>query len=173
MRQRLGIAASLLRDPKLLILDEPTNGLDPAGIRDMRGLITRLAAEGMTVFLSSHLLAEVEELCTRVAIISTAGSSTRARSPISTRAPRRATGCARPTATSPGRSALADDRVRDLRVDGDEICFSADEETVVGLSRRLVGAGLGIAALVPETATLEALFFRLTEDVPTDAATAA
>jgi ABC-2 type transport system ATP-binding protein len=62
MRQRLGIAASLLRDPRLLILDEPTNGLDPAGIRDMRGLITRLAAQGMTVLLSSHLLAEVEEL---------------------------------------------------------------------------------------------------------------
>ena len=69
MRQRLGLAASLLRDPKLLILDEPTNGLDPGGIRDMRDLIKRLAGQGMTIFLSSHLLAEVEELCTRVAVI--------------------------------------------------------------------------------------------------------
>src|SRR5438132_3727327 len=69
MRQRLGIAASLLRAPKLLLLDEPTTGLDPAGMRDMRELVRRLAAEGITILLSSHLLAEVEELCNRVAII--------------------------------------------------------------------------------------------------------
>ena len=69
MRQRLGIAASLLRDPKLLLLDEPTTGLDPAGMRDMRELVKRLAAEGITILLSSHILAEVEELCNRVAII--------------------------------------------------------------------------------------------------------
>ncbi len=69
MRQRLGIAAALLRDPKLLLLDEPTTGLDPAGMRDMRVLIRRLADQGMTIMLSSHLLAEVEELCNRVAIV--------------------------------------------------------------------------------------------------------
>ena len=69
MRQRLGIAAALLRQPKLLLLDEPTTGLDPAGMRDMRDLVRRLAGEGITVLLSSHLLAEVEELCNRVAII--------------------------------------------------------------------------------------------------------
>src|SRR3569833_714141 len=69
MRQRLGVAAALLRDPKLLLLDEPATGLDPAGMRDMRRLIRRLADEGMTVLLSSHLLAEVEELCNRVAIV--------------------------------------------------------------------------------------------------------
>ena len=69
MRQRLGIAASLLRDPKLLLLDEPTTGLDPAGMRDMRELVKRLASEGITILLSSHILAEVEELCNRVAII--------------------------------------------------------------------------------------------------------
>src|SRR5205823_7489815 len=69
MRQRLGLAASLLRDPQLLLLDEPTNGLDPGGIRDMRVLIGRLAKQGITILLSSHLLAEVEELCHRVAII--------------------------------------------------------------------------------------------------------
>ena len=69
MRQRLGIAASLLREPKLLLLDEPTTGLDPAGMRDMRELVKRLAAEGITILLSSHMLAEVEELCNRVAII--------------------------------------------------------------------------------------------------------
>src|SRR5207248_10199595 len=69
MRQRLGIAAALLRQPRLLLLDEPTTGLDPAGMRDMRGLVRRLAGEGITVLLSSHLLGEVEELCNRVAII--------------------------------------------------------------------------------------------------------
>src|SRR5207244_570081 len=69
MRQRLGIAAALLRQPRLLLLDEPTTGLDPAGMRDMRDLVRRLASEGITVLLSSHLLAEVEELCNRVAII--------------------------------------------------------------------------------------------------------
>src|SRR5439155_22902899 len=66
MRQRLGIAASLLRRPKLLLLDEPTTGLDPAGMRDMRELVRRLADDGITVLLSSHLLGEVEELCNRV-----------------------------------------------------------------------------------------------------------
>src|SRR5262249_22207616 len=69
MRQRLGIAASLLRDPQLLLLDEPATGLDPAGMRDMRQPIHRLASQGITIMLSSHILAEVEELCNRVAII--------------------------------------------------------------------------------------------------------
>jgi ABC-2 type transport system ATP-binding protein len=62
MRQRLGVAAALLRSPKLLVLDEPANGLDPAGIRDMRALVKRLAAEGLTVLLSSHDMAEVEDI---------------------------------------------------------------------------------------------------------------
>src|SRR3954451_12259583 len=69
MRQRLGIAGALLRAPRLLLLDEPTTGLDPAGMRDMRLLIRRLADQGMTVLLSSHLMGEVEELCDRVAIV--------------------------------------------------------------------------------------------------------
>src|SRR5205823_13384798 len=69
MRQRLGIAAALLRRPRLLILDEPATGLDPAGMRDMRGLIRRLAEEDITVLLSSHQLPEVQELCDRVAIV--------------------------------------------------------------------------------------------------------
>ena len=69
MRQRLGLAAALLRDPKLLLLDEPATGLDPGGMRDMRNLIRELSSRGITVLLSSHLLAEVEELCNRVAIV--------------------------------------------------------------------------------------------------------
>jgi ABC-2 type transport system ATP-binding protein len=69
MRQRLGLAAALLRTPKLLILDEPTNGLDPQGIREIRDLLIELNAAGTTVFLSSHQLSEVEQLCTRVGIV--------------------------------------------------------------------------------------------------------
>ncbi|HEY2830664.1 MAG TPA: ABC transporter ATP-binding protein [Thermoanaerobaculia bacterium] len=69
MRQRLGIAQALLGHPKLLILDEPANGLDPAGIREIRELLRSIASEGMSVFVSSHLLAEVQLMCDRVAII--------------------------------------------------------------------------------------------------------
>jgi ABC-type multidrug transport system ATPase subunit len=69
MRQRLGIASALLRRPDLLVLDEPTNGLDPQGIIEIRDLLTRLNENGTTVFLSSHVLAEVEALCTRVGIM--------------------------------------------------------------------------------------------------------
>jgi ABC-type multidrug transport system ATPase subunit len=69
MRQRLGIAAALLRTPRLLVLDEPTNGLDPQGIREIRDLLLELNAGGTTIFLSSHLLAEVEQMCTRVGVL--------------------------------------------------------------------------------------------------------
>jgi ABC-2 type transport system ATP-binding protein len=69
MRQRLGIAAALLRKPELLILDEPTNGLDPQGIREIRDLLLEMNRQGTTLFVSSHLLAEVEQLCTRVGVL--------------------------------------------------------------------------------------------------------
>ena len=69
MRQRLGVAVALLNDPDLLVLDEPANGLDPAGIVEMRDLLRRLAAAGKTVFLSSHVLVEVQQICDRVAIV--------------------------------------------------------------------------------------------------------
>jgi ABC-type multidrug transport system ATPase subunit len=69
MRQRLGLAAALLRQPELLVLDEPTNGLDPQGIREVRTLLQELQAAGTTVFLSSHLLAEVDQLCSRIGLL--------------------------------------------------------------------------------------------------------
>jgi ABC-2 type transport system ATP-binding protein len=69
MKQRLGLAVALLNDPELLVLDEPANGLDPAGIVEMRDLMRRLAAAGKTIFVSSHVLAEVQQICDRVAII--------------------------------------------------------------------------------------------------------
>jgi ABC-2 type transport system ATP-binding protein len=70
MKQRLGLAAALLKDPELLVLDEPANGLDPAGIRDVRRLLRRLGDEGRTVFVSSHLLGEVQQMCDHVAVLS-------------------------------------------------------------------------------------------------------
>jgi ABC-2 type transport system ATP-binding protein len=69
MKQRLGVAIALLNDPELLVLDEPANGLDPAGIVEMRDLLRSLAAQGKTIFISSHVLTEVQQICTRVAII--------------------------------------------------------------------------------------------------------
>src|SRR5258708_11676066 len=69
MKGRLALAVALLNDPELLVLDEPANGLDPAGIVEMRDLLRRLAAEGRTVFISSHVLSEVQQICDRVAII--------------------------------------------------------------------------------------------------------
>ncbi len=69
MRQRLGIASCLVRRPRLLLLNEPANGVDPAGLRFLRDLLRRLFEEGITILLSSHLLSEVQEVCTRVAVI--------------------------------------------------------------------------------------------------------
>ena len=163
MRQRLGLAVSLLRDPRLLVLDEPTNGLDPGGIRDMRGLITELAASGMTIFLSSHLLAEVEELCTRVAVIRSGrivyeGSLADLHASTAPRYRLRTSDQAAAWQLLAGRVG-----VRDLAEDAGDLVFAAEQETVLAVSRELVAAGLGIAALVPETATLEHLFFELTE----------
>jgi ABC-2 type transport system ATP-binding protein len=168
MRQRLGIAAALLRDPKLLLLDEPATGLDPAGMRDMRLLIRRLAEQGITVMLSSHLLAEVEELCNRVAIVRsgrivfegpladlkrTAGAEWRLRTTDDERA-----------------MAVLQTRrgIEAVRRDPLELRFQGTEEAAAELSVALVEAGALIRVLAPETVTLEDLFFSLTED-PTPA----
>lgn len=81
MKQRLGLAAALLQPRRLLVLDEPTNGLDPQGMREIRSLVRELASDGTTVFLSSHLLDEIEQVCTHVAVMARGGCSHRARSP--------------------------------------------------------------------------------------------
>jgi ABC-2 type transport system ATP-binding protein len=164
MRQRLGIAAALLRSPRLLILDEPATGLDPAGMRDMRSLIRRLAAEGITVLLSSHQLPEVQELCDRVAIVDEGrvvyegaladlrrqgGAGYRLRSTDEARALSIAREQAGIESPALGEHGLA---------------FQAEERHVGVLSLALGRAGVGILSLTPELATLEDLFFRLTED---------
>jgi ABC-2 type transport system ATP-binding protein len=162
MRQRLGIAAALLREPRLLLLDEPTTGLDPAGMRDMRELVRRLAGEGITIMLSSHLLYEVEELCNRVAIIRKgrlvyqgtlrdllAGAST----------------VFKLRALEPERARLvllAHSGVSDVRLSEGELRFSGDEGTVAAVSVALGKAGIGITALVPERESLEELFLGMT-----------
>ena len=172
MRQRLGLAASLLRDPQLLLLDEPTNGLDPGGMRDMRGLVLRLSGEGITVLLSSHLLAEVEEICNRVAIIRRGrvayeGTLAELRANAGSNRYRLRT-------TDNGRAhevLLEHAGASDVILGGDELTFSTAEAEVAEISRALVGAGLGITALVPEQLSLESFFFELTEgEQPAEAA---
>ena len=165
MRQRLGIASSLLRGPRLLLLDEPTTGLDPAGMRDMRQLVKRLAADGITILLSSHILAEVEELCNRVAIIRrgriiyegrldellhSAGGGYSLRASDNDRA--------RTLLLARGFEGVA-------LVDG-EVRFQGEPAAIEAATIALGEAGIGISALVPHTATLEELFFELVEEVP-------
>jgi ABC-2 type transport system ATP-binding protein len=173
MRQRLGIAASLLRDPQLLLLDEPTTGLDPAGMRDMRDLVKRLAAEGITILLSSHILAEVEDLCNRVAIIrrgsiiyegrlddllSSAGGGYRLRSPQLERAQML-------LGAQPGIEALA-------AVDG-HLRFQADDGALAAATIALGRAGIGITELAPQTTSLEELFLVMTGGESSDTEAAA
>jgi ABC-2 type transport system ATP-binding protein len=163
MRQRLGIAAALLREPRLLLLDEPTTGLDPGGMRDMRVLIQRLASEGITVLLSSHQLAEVEEVCNRVAII----RSGRIAFEGSLAEMRGGESSYRLRAGDPARALAvceAQPGIDDARLDGaGEVAFVAGEDAAAELSVALVEAGLAITALVPLQPTLEDLFFRFTE----------
>jgi ABC-2 type transport system ATP-binding protein len=162
-KDKVGGYSHGMRQPKLLLLDEPATGLDPAGMRDMRRLIRRLADGGMTVLLSSHLMPEVEELCNRVAIVRSgaivyegaladlkraAGSTYRLRTTDDERA-------LRVCEAQPG---IVEPRL----VDG-EIAFGAEEAAVGELSIALVEAGALIQALVPRTASLEDLFFDLTE----------
>jgi ABC-2 type transport system ATP-binding protein len=164
MRQRLGIAAALLRDPKLLLLDEPTTGLDPGGMRDMRLLIQRLAAQGITIVLSSHLLTEVEDVCNRVAIVQRGKIIYEGE--ISDL--KRAAGMTYRLSTTDDERALAVCRaqpgISDISRRAGQISFIADDQAVAELSQALVEAGALIRALAPQGATLEELFFSLTEE---------
>jgi ABC-2 type transport system ATP-binding protein len=163
MRQRLGIAAALLRRPRLLILDEPATGLDPAGMRDMRLLIRRLAGEGITVLLSSHQLPEVQELCDRVAIVD-AGRVVYEGALADLR--RQGGAGYRLRTTDDARAlhiARAQPGIEQAMADGAGLIFQAEESEVGALSVALGQAGIGILALSTQLATLEDLFFRLTE----------
>jgi ABC-2 type transport system ATP-binding protein len=170
MRQRLGIAASLLRNPRLLLLDEPATGLDPGGMRDMRRLVRRLADEGMTVLLSSHLLGEVEEVCNRVAIVRRGRVVYEGEIAALTRA-----GAVLRLRTSDDALALAvceaQPGVTGARRVRDHLELTAEEQAVGALSQALVEAGALIHELAPQSATLEDVFFSLTEGQDAEPAT--
>ena len=162
MRQRLGIAGALLRDPRLLLLDEPATGLDPAGMRDMRLLVRRLADEGMTVLLSSHLMAEVEELCDRVAIVRSGRVRLRGLAARADRHDRRPLRAAhdRRRARARGRAPASRASTRSTAIEAAASRSRRRGRGARGCRSRSAQAGIGIRALVPRTATLEELFFR-------------
>jgi ABC-2 type transport system ATP-binding protein len=175
MKQRLAIASALLREPEVLILDEPTNGLDPGGMRDVRALIRRLNEEGLTIFLSSHLLAEVEQLCNRVAVIGhgrllaegtiaevVGGDNGRQGYRLVVDDARSALRILEGGAHVTGASA-ADTEPPD-GLGGKEIRLAVGPEGPGPVVRDLVAGGVAVLALVPARPSLEDLFLELTEE---------
>ena len=148
MRQRLGLAGALLRRPELLVLDEPTNGLDPQGISEIRGLLLDLHRGGTTVFLSSHLLAEVEQLCSRVGVLDR-GRLVLQDEMARLTAPTGATVVETP---APGRvRAVLDGRV--LETSGHRVVVQGSDPAEVNAA--LVGAGVPVTGLALQRPTLE------------------
>jgi ABC-2 type transport system ATP-binding protein len=163
MKQRLGIAAALLKDPALLILDEPANGLDPAGIVEVRVLVRRLGAEGRTVFISSHILSEIQHTADRVAIL--------ARGRLVKEGPVRevlarggAEGLiARVDDLEAGVRALADTGIAAVRAD-DVLRVRLPALEAARVSRALADRGLYLTELRPDELDLETVFLELTRD---------
>ncbi|HYV02863.1 MAG TPA: ABC transporter ATP-binding protein [Actinomycetota bacterium] len=171
MRQRLGIGAALLKDPEVLILDEPANALDPAGIKEVRTLLRRLGDEGRTVFVSSHILNEVQQTSDRVAIL--ARGSAVASGPVqeviaSGHSARLIVGL--PEAErEPGLAAL--DRAGFTAVaDQDRILVEAPKERAAEVTRALAVNGLYVTELREEEVSLEDIFLELTREHPGEAA---
>ncbi|WP_434594857.1 ABC transporter ATP-binding protein [Streptomyces sp. A5-4] len=163
MKQRLGLAAALLQPRRLLVLDEPTNGLDPQGMREIRSLVRELAAEGTTVFLSSHLLDEIEQVCTHAAVM--AQGRLLVQGPVADLA---AGARGRLAVTTPD-TADATRVLKELGVTG----LAVDEDRVTGepppgeteladLNAALVRAGVRVRAFGIERASLEDAFVALT-----------
>jgi ABC-2 type transport system ATP-binding protein len=168
MRQRLGVAASLLRDPRLLVLDEPANGLDPAGIRDMRALVHRLASSGLTVLLSSHDMDEVEEICDNVTIMKTGSvvyhgtiAELRRQAPPQAHLLRTSDDSAA-LELAAGRAGLA------VTAAEGQLAVRGTQEAVDAYVGSVVHAGLALRSLTLGEAPIEALFFMLTESSPDD-----
>jgi len=170
MRQRLGIAQALLGEPDLLILDEPTNGLDPQGMREIRILLRRLADEGTTVIVSSHLLAEVEAMCDRVGVLAhgrlvAEGAPSELRT-LSDSIRIEVGDTARAREVLGGLSGV---RIEDEPGIGRWLRVRlSDGTTAAAVNRALVSAGVEVGALIPERASLEDVFLSLVEgdDVP-------
>jgi ABC-2 type transport system ATP-binding protein len=167
MRQRLGVASCLLGDPKLLILDEPMNGLDPAGMHQMREMIVSLAAEGRTVMLSSHLLDEVERTCDAVAIVDR-GRVIR-QGPIDELIHAAGAASVQVDCADPARAARLIDEAgiaagTSLTDAGLTVVLpaAASRELVADINRRLVGAGISVYGLQEIRASLEDWFLSVT-----------
>ena len=165
MKQRLGIAAALLPNPKLLILDEPTNGLDPAGIQEVRDLLERLASQGVTVFVSSHLLSEIE-MISKYLVMLRKGEvifSGRIQELLHRN---KATIIAKPsTANSLDYLAeLINKTGHHATIESDHIRVEADESFAIQLNKLAFEAGIVLAQLTPVRASLEETFFELTEE---------
>jgi ABC-2 type transport system ATP-binding protein len=162
MKQRLGIAAALLKDPELVILDEPTNGMDPAGMAEMREFVRALGRGRRTVLLSSHLMGEVEQICDRVGVISGgrliregAVDDLRGRESLWVRVD------PLERAEAVVRALRGVDRV--ARLDGG-LRIEVDPAAAPEINRALVAAGIAVAELRPERMSLEKVFLELTED---------
>jgi ABC-2 type transport system ATP-binding protein len=172
MRQRLAIALAILHRPQLLILDEPTNGLDPAGVAEVRALIGNLARDGTTVFLSTHVLTEVEQVCDRVAILDRG----RIVAQSSTADLLRGDGAIRLRFDGPDEARQAEaalrgaGRVASVKPDDDrelDVAGAAGEGSTI--VRQLAAVGVYPAEVRADRATLEAVFLELTRDAPGDA----
>jgi ABC-type multidrug transport system ATPase subunit len=161
MKQRLGLAAALLRPRSLLILDEPTNGMDPQGTREIRNLVRELAGEGSTVFLSSHLLSEVEQVCSHVGIISVGkmvaqGSVEELRG--------RGEAMLRVETDDASGAAKVLDRLglEAITVTGEVVWAQLDGQRPEECNRELVLAGVGVRSLTTDRRSLEDAFVALT-----------
>lgn len=161
MRQRLGLALALLRPRHLLVLDEPTNGMDPQGTREIRHLVRQLGAEGTTVFLSSHLLSEVEQICSHVGVMHR-GKLLMQGTLDDLRA--NATPRLRVEADDPARAAEVLTRmgVADIYRQGSQVVGTIDGLLPEDCCRALVEAGVGVRMLVKEQVSLEDAFVALT-----------
>lgn len=160
MKQRLGVAAALLKEPRLLILDEPTNGLDPAGMADMRVLIRQLGAAGCTVLLSSHLLGEVQQICDRVGVISR-GRLVAENTVAELRGGTVLHVVADPVdlAAEMARKWLGEEQVR---VRGDGLDLTVEPERAAWINSELVATGVAVSELRVRERDLEQVFFELT-----------
>ena len=168
MKQRLALAAALLKDPELLILDEPANGLDPAGMREVRQLMRRMADEGRTVFVSSHILAEIESTCDRVAIL--AGGKCVVQGTVDdvvSAADRRSSVLVKIQDLDAGERVLRATPWQVERVGG-SLRVDVPPESAADLTRALAQAGHWVTELRPDRCTLEDVFMELTAAASVD-----
>jgi len=165
MRQRLALALSLMPSPGLLILDEPSNGLDPAGILDMRRLLRELAQQGITVFVSSHLLSEIELIAGHVGVLQAGHLRFEGRlEELRARArPRLQIRCDDPTQAAETLR-QAGEQISDIDAEGLKVHLGPRSEQ--DINRLLVGCRIGVSHLAREAVSLESLFFALTGDLP-------